>query len=1569
MRLLLTAVPAGGHRGAAPADLAVEVDGETTVADLALRLAEFFGAGPAPALAQPRLRLVGAAPVAGPPAGPVAGPPPSLWIGDRLLDPAERLVTSPVRHGSVVGVGGPLPDVLSEPTGLVEVKVAGGPGAGRVYRLAPGSTAVGSSPQCPLVVDDPWLPPVALWIDVDATGGVTVRPEAGVAPLLRQAPAREHPLPGPIVLARPEVHSPPDTGRRSRRNRRSRRQGPSRSSRPSRWRRWRPDPGAALPHDLVDPGADVPLVHLDRRPLPGPVRWRPGDALVVGGILLELGAVEPADASLSPSPGGATSDYNRPPRLLPPTRDTRFSLPVEPQRPERMPIPVLMVIAPILMSVALYWFTKSPYSLVFAVFSPLMAISNVTSSRRQARLRYREQLETFYERSRSTRQKAFEALSAERAARRRDLPDPAALLLVATGPRSRLWERRDDDPDWLRLRVGTADVASEVTLRDPTREEHEGPQRWTAPDVPVWVDVTQAEVIGVAGPDAARRCLGRWLLAQAAVLHSPGELDVVVLAGPDGDADWSWVRWIPHVRREGADNLAQVGADDATVAARVAELVAVMQARKSIRNDSRTAPAWRPVLVVLDGARRLRLLPGMVTLLQEGPGVGLYFLCLDDDRRRLPEECHAVVVTDGRQARLDLAGQGAVEAIRVDDVPLPWCERVSRALAPIRDVSGEDLAGALPASSRLLDVLGLDPPSSAAIARGWASGGRTTLAVIGEGADGPFAVDIRRDGPHGLIAGTTGSGKSELLQTLIASLAIGNRPDEMTFVLVDYKGGAAFKDCKDLPHTVGMVTDLDGHLTTRALESLGAELRHREHQLASAGAKDIEDYTAARALPGGPAEPMPRLMLVIDEFAALVAELPDFVTGLVDIARRGRSLGVHLLLATQRPAGVVSAEIKSNTTLRIALRVTDPQDSQDVIETSDAAAIAKSLPGRAYARLGHASLTPFQTARVGGRPRGAGPATVGLHDVRWTSLGASTARGPAGGAQDDVSVPTDLAALVREVRTAAGLVRVPPSRSPWLPPLPDTVTLEDARSLVPGFDVPDGGIAPLVIGATDLPAEQRRIPGVFDLERGAHLAVIGGPRTGRSAALRALAGAVAAGTDPRDVHLYGVDCGSNALLPVLAMPHTGAVISRDQPDRLGRLTNRLSAEISRRQQRLAQEGFAGLREHRLATPAARRLPYLLVLLDRWEGFLAAFESLDGGRLVDQWLQILQEGGGVGVVTALTCDRTGLSGRLSTLMDDKIVLRLTDPSDFAAIGLPARQVPEHLPPGRGFRSEGLQETQLALLDPDPSGARQVAALQRLGREATDRAGEVPRDLRPFRVDPLPVTITLSDATALAEAPPGPAELPVAVGGDTLALRYWDAVQHGPGMVVAGPRRSGRSTVLMLMGREALRRGWRVGVVTSRISPLRDLSPGLVGSWTGDDDRQEVTEAIKGLRPRPGDPPSLLLVDDLELVGPDGWLPEAINDHLQSIRDTGSAVVAAGALDELGGMYRGPVVALKRSRSGVLLAPQVPNDGDLFGLRLPRSVIGGGPPGRGILVTAGSWESVQVPWPEGTGRENR
>jgi S-DNA-T family DNA segregation ATPase FtsK/SpoIIIE len=341
---------------------------------------------------------------------------------------------------------------------------------------------------------------------------------------------------------------------------------------------------------------------------------------------------------------------------------------------------------------------------------------------------------------------------------------------------------------------------------------------------------------------------------------------------------------------------------------------------------------------------------------------------------------------------------------------------------------------------------------------------------------------------------------------------------------------------------------------------------------------------------------------------------------------------------------------------------------------------------------------------------------------------------------------------------------------------------------------------------------------------------------------------------------------------------------------------------------------------------------------------------------------MQEGAGVGIKVVMTGDRSLLVGRMSTLFDDKLMLRMVDASDFGAIGMTSRQVPSSMVEGRGFRAEGLRETQVAQLAADSAGTAQVAALQEIARAATSRSEDVPPSARPFRVDLLPVRIGMAEALALGEQPAA-SSLPVAVGGDTLGLRALDAFEHGPAVLVTGSRRSGRSTALRTMATFALRAGWQVVLVTPRMSPLRDLvgAEGVHGPFDAASTEADVKALFERLRT--GAPPVLTLVDDVELVGADGWLPTLLADHIDRLRDSGSMLAAAGTPAEMGGLYRGPVAALKRSGSGIMLSPQATGDADLFGARLSRSAIGQSlPPGAGFLMRGGQAERVQVIWPE-------
>jgi DNA segregation ATPase FtsK/SpoIIIE-like protein len=884
----------------------------------------------------------------------------------------------------------------------------------------------------------------------------------------------------------------------------------------------------------------------------------------------------------------------------------------------------------------------------------------------------------------------------------------------------------------------------------------------------------------------------------------------------------------------------------------------------------------------------------------------------------------ALLVADPSPAAQDAALRALAGEVTARDAGVP---------AAARPWGVTGTGSRLPRSVPLLELLDLEPPTAEGIARLWQEYGRTASAPIGAAADGTFDIDLTRDGPHGLVAGTTGAGKSELLQAIVASLAARNRPDAMIFVLIDYKGGASLADLVDLPHMVGMVTDLDGHLTERALASLNAELKRRETILGTVGAKNIEDYwdiigrpdfvSPYDRFPGErPMDALPRTVLVIDEFDSMVEDLPDFVTGLVRVARRGRSLGVHLIVATQRPAGVVSPLIRANTTLRIALRVTDEEESADMIGVPDAAFISRTTPGRGYARTDSADLRAFQAGHAGRRREDGG---------------------------------TDLQALVGAIAAAAQAAGIGRYRSPWLPALPEQLTLDSLPAPAAGPHV-----AAVPYALEDLPEEQAQRPVRFDLEHGGHLVIAGAPRAGRSTALRTLAGSIARYTSSRDVHLYGLDCGNGALAPLVDLPHCGAVVTHNEAARVERLLAALLAEVARRQTLLTQDGFGSLAEQRAGVEPAERLPYLVLLLDRWEGFTSALESLDGGALTDRVHQLLREGPGVGLRVVMTADRSGLAGRLSTMVEDKLVMRMADRGDYTLAGLPPRALPESMPAGRAFRIDPVVELQFALLDADPAGRAQVAALAAIARAATERDADVPRTLRPARVDVLPSRIMVREVLALwAEAampPPGtPMWALVGAGGDELRPLGVDLDHDGPGFVIGGPSRSGRSTALRTVADSLLAGGCDLVVITPRVSPLRALAgqPGVVEVFTGSPTAEEVLDRLDAC---PG--PAAVLVDDGELLLDAACMP-ALETVLAEGRDGQRALVVAGTTAEMMNGYRGYIVEARRTKTGLLLAPEHPMEGELLGIKPPRSAVGPVPKGRGLLVIRGAYSAVQVP----------
>ncbi|MEV7230359.1 FtsK/SpoIIIE domain-containing protein [Polymorphospora sp. NPDC051019] len=1312
--------------------------------------------------------------------------------------------------------------------------------------------------------------------------------------------------------------------------------------------------------------------------LVAPVVVRPGDTFAVGETVLAVRAATPSDAPVDVAADGEVVRYNRPPRISFRPAAVRLTVPRRPERPRRVRFPLLMMLVPLLLAGVMYVvYPTAGYFLIFLALSPVLVLANVLSDRRNGGKEHRAALRE-YERQRTELTDRLDALAQEQGRSWREaLPDPGRLLRIAGRPTRRLFERRPSDEDFLRIRVGLAPRPVDAVLagqegRSTGSPEEDDPVVPPLVDhAPAAVDLAAVGVLGLAGPREPLLATVRALLAHLAALHAPHDVGLVVLTGQAEAAEWEWVTWLPHTLPHTAELACRrmVATDAEQVRARLAELRRVVDERQAERQATlRSEPVvGRRLVVVADGARRLRGLPGLAELLTEGPDGGVYAVCLDADETNLPAECAATVVvtsTSGTRARLRRPGLPVTESVLLDRLSVAHATELAHALAPLRVLGGHwGAGGGLPDTVRLLELAGLGrDPGPEAVERRWATGGRTTEVLLGVGPDGPVTVDLRRDGPHALVAGTSGAGKSELLQTLVVGLALGNAPDALSLMLVDYKGGSAFAECRQLPHCVGMITDLDGHLVSRALESLGAELRRREALLADAGAKDIEEYWSTGA-------GLPRLVIVIDEFASLVEEVPEFVTGVVGIGMRGRSLGVHVVLATQRPAGVVNAELRANLNLRICLRVTSAGDSGDVIDVPDAARLSRHQPGRAYLRAGHTDLTLLQAARIGWPRERAGTADPAVVTVSPRTVGELGRLRPASDGQpsdDGAADETDLTVLVAAIRQAARRVGVATPPSPWLPPLPELLVADQLPA--PDPTGPDSPVA-VAIGLADHPRRQVQEPYVLDLARTGPVLVAGMARSGRSTALRVLATGLATRSGPADVHLYVLDQGNQALAQLAGLPHCGAYVTGAETDRTERVLAFLAAEIDRRQRVLAADSFGSLAEQRSAA-AGEALPYLVLLLDRYESFVARYVDRDGGRLVDLLDGLLRRGPAVGVVAVLATDRSGFTHRLAGAVATRIVLAHPDRDALAAYGLNPRQVPAHLPPGRAIVLPGHVDVQVALLDADPDGTAQAAAVDRLAAEARHRATGIEAHALPARVDPLPDTITVAQATALRTEPvrARPTTITVGVGGNHLAPVDLDLVELGHGFLVAGPSRSGRTGALLALvsslggGPSASADGTGSGtaaptlvLVCPRRSPLYLAATqlGAAALLTGD----EPPGTLRSLR-ADSSAPVVVVVDDAELLATSGMARE-LEELARRGRDEGDHLVAAVAIEDLHRSRHGGWLGLLcRNRAGLLLNPSS-GDGEVFELRLPRSIDGGWPPGRGLLVVPGRTMPVQVP----------
>lgn len=1102
-------------------------------------------------------------------------------------------------------------------------------------------------------------------------------------------------------------------------------------------------------------------------------------------------------------------------------------------------------------------------------------------------------------------------------------PDPDTLWTLTGGPR--MWERGAADPDFLLVRVGigTQPLATRLVapqtppgrVADPvtTAALHRFLDAHSTIVGPVTIGLHGRTIATIDGDATAARGLLRAIVCQLAVWHSPDQLLVVCVVSEGNRPYWEWLKWLPHNQHPGT-------ADSAGP-------TRMVYRHPSEARHALTGIGALHVVVVADLDGDTVGIAGATTLaIGAGcPGAALE-ISLDGEARPLP--CPD----------------------RLDPTEALVC---ARRLAPYRVATRSVEAGrnGWPDLAGLGDVNRFDP-----LALWRSQDHRDRLrAPIGVTVDGAaLTLDIKEPaengmGPHGICIGATGSGKSELLRTIALGMIARNPPELLNLLLVDFKGGATFLDFASAPHVAAVITNLadEAPLVARMRDALAGELNRRQRLLKLAGSAGITAYQReCRA--GASLIPLPVLFVIVDEFSELLSQHPEFTDTFAAVGRLGRSLGIHLLLASQRLDEGRLRGLEAHLSYRICLKTLSAGESRTTLGTLDAYHLPNT-PGAGYLRTGDGELIRFQAAFVSGRLRPgnrAGPAAANASVCAFGSR-------PAGTVSRAVDPPrgpeVTLLQAVLDRLSGCG----PRAHHVWLPPLgpaPQLHTLlREAAAAPAGLTVP--------IGVVDRPFEQCRTPLVADLSGAAgNVAIIGAPRSGKSTALRTLMTALAATHGADQVQFYCLDFGGGALASMHSLPHVGAVAGRAEPRLVGRIVAECESVARSREAGFAEHGIESIDQYRQlrargAGPGGDPFGDVFLVVDGWTGLRHEFEALEESITV-----LAAQGLSFGVHVVISASRwADVRPALRDQIGTRVELRLGDPADSELDRKAAQRVPRARP-GHGLAHDGLH---MVIATP-------VAAIPSGGAVAP------PIPLLPDQID-LDTVIRRASSGAGG---------PVLLGLEERSLRPVPVdFERGAHLMVLGDNACGKTSALRTLCREIVRtssaaraqllivdyRRSLLGVIESEhlggyaVSPgaLDALLPGVLDLLRQRMPPPDATQAELRTRSWWSGPDIYVLVDDYDLVATAAGNPlGAMVEYLPYATDLGlHLVVARRSRGAERAMFEPLLASLGELGCMALMMNGTPGETRSFGPGRPTRL----PPGRGVLRTPdGDDQLVQVAW---------
>jgi S-DNA-T family DNA segregation ATPase FtsK/SpoIIIE len=1191
--------------------------------------------------------------------------------------------------------------------------------------------------------------------------------------------------------------------------------------------------------------------------------------------------------------------------------------------------------------------------------------------------------------------------------------------------RVRVWERRPEHPDFATVRLGLGmgplstalrldEGGDQLVERDPdllAAVRRLVARHGRVHDQPLLLDLRARPSVSLIGRPDDTRPLAAAVMTELATLCAPDDLAIAVCHPPEAAAAWEFAKWLPHAELEdgrallcdSADRLEQLLSEEvARRRDRARRRAGALDPDGTVAGRAEMEPQ-RHLLLVVDGfsaASPMARNELLAELGRRARELEVSLLFLVDARREEPGVVDARV--EVRPDRALTVGEGSDEPVTgwADGPDPAVCEAIARRLTPLR-IGDRDARSALTTTWRLADLLGLAGPDDLRPERIWRERSeREQLRVpLGVAADGePLVLDLKEPaldgmGPHGLVVGATGSGKSELLRTLTVGLVVTHPPELLSLVLVDFKGGATFAGMAELPHVAGMITNLQGDLALvdRMYDALTGEQLRRQELLRRAGNVDsIRQYHRLRAA-GADLEPMPFLLVIVDEFGELLASRPDFVDLFVAIGRVGRSLGMHLLMASQRLEEGRLRGLESHLSYRIALRVFNAMESRIIIGVTDAYTLPPT-PGSAYLKTDAAAARRFRVASASlpyAAEVAASPSAQDVEPFTARGLGDAGREGeaslaPAGtgaGAGPALATgPSTLEIVVSRLRDVA-----PSAHQVWLPPLEPVLALGGLlpaleRDPVRGLNAvgwPGAGRLQVPVGIVDRPRDQAREVLVLDFAGAAgHLAIVGAPQSGKSTLLRTLVASLALTHTPLEVQVYAVDFGGGGLQGLERLPHVGTVCGRFDPERVQRVVGELSSLIDRRERLFrsraieSMPAFRALRSTGMEPDDAFGDVFLLI--DNWAAVRQEFEDLEPAVL-----DIAARGLGYGVHLVITANRwMEVRSNLRDNVGGRLELRLNEPADSEVDRRLAALVTAALP-GRGLTSARLF-FQGAV--PRVDGRASVDGLQGAADDLVARVSEAWSGpvAPPARVLPreLPAESLLDSG---ADSGPG---VPIGLAEPAIEPLRLDLAGGEPHFLVFGDGESGKTNLWRvfltgLVARSAPAAAQVVVVDYRRtlldVVPepfLRAYAPSSVAA-AGTVQRlvEVLVSRLPGadvsaaqLRERSwwSGPELYVVVDDYDLVVTPGSLnPLApLADFLAQGRDLGFHLLVAR---RAGGAGRAVFeTVLQRLRDlgtpGILLSGDR-QEGQLLGPNAPAPQ----PPGRGLLVRRRQPAClVQVAW---------